>query len=292
MKKAIVYSAGRLAKRLLPEMAKEYEILFAVDDDGNKRGALLDGIEIKSPERLSDTEYDAVIIASAIRHDEIYDRLTGEYGLDARQTVSKFAKSETLARIAYMRRFAEECRLRGIEGSVAEIGVYRGDFAAEINRRFPDRTLYLFDTFEGFSEADLLCEDEADAVIGDFSNTGVELVVKKLPHPEKAVVKKGRFPETFDLRDERFCFVNLDVDLYAPTKAGLNIFFPQMTKTGRGGVILIHDYFSEKYPGVKAAVDEFHRENSDKAELFGIEDHCSIGVRRAGIRDRIVSTKL
>lgn len=31
----------------------------------------------------------------------------------------------------------------GIQGNVAKLGFFRGDFAKEINRIFPDRTLYL-----------------------------------------------------------------------------------------------------------------------------------------------------
>lgn len=39
-----------------------------------------------------------------------------------------------------------------LEGDVAELGVFKGDFAKHINRKFPDRKLYPFDTFEGFDE--------------------------------------------------------------------------------------------------------------------------------------------
>ena len=45
---------------------------------------------------------------------------------------------------------ARTSRERNIPGAAAELGVYKGDFAAEINKAFPDRTLYLLDTFEGF----------------------------------------------------------------------------------------------------------------------------------------------
>src|SRR3989344_5317525 len=33
-----------------------------------------------------------------------------------------------------------------VDGSVAELGVYRGEFATQINECFPDKKLYLFDT--------------------------------------------------------------------------------------------------------------------------------------------------
>jgi predicted O-methyltransferase YrrM len=78
--------------------------------------------------------------------------------------------------------------------------------------------------------------------------------MRRLSFPEKVTVKEGYFPETFDLYDEQFLFVSLDVDLYEPTKAGLEIFYPRMTK---GGVILIDDYFSNTYLAVKKIVDEF-----------------------------------
>lgn len=46
-----------------------------------------------------------------------------------------------------------------IEGSVAEAGVYQGNFSAVINKCFPTRKLYLFDTFEGFDSKEILFYD-------------------------------------------------------------------------------------------------------------------------------------
>src|SRR4051812_35726084 len=40
-------------------------------------------------------------------------------------------------------------------GSVAELGVYKGKFARFINQYFPQRSLFLFDTFEGFDKNDI-----------------------------------------------------------------------------------------------------------------------------------------
>jgi len=47
--------------------------------------------------------------------------------------------------------------------------------------------------------------------------------------------------------------VNIDADLYVPTKAGLEFFYPRLNK---GGAIFIHDY-NDKWPGVMKAVEEF-----------------------------------
>src|SRR3954469_21494876 len=42
-----------------------------------------------------------------------------------------------------------------IPGAFAEVGVWRGETSAFLHRVAPERTLYLFDTFEGFDERDL-----------------------------------------------------------------------------------------------------------------------------------------
>jgi O-methyltransferase len=47
--------------------------------------------------------------------------------------------------------------------------------------------------------------------------------------------------------------VNLDADLYQPTKAALEFFYSRLSP---GGVIFIHDH-NYKWEGIKKAVDEF-----------------------------------
>ena len=58
---------------------------------------------------------------------------------------------------------AREIHVRNIQGAVAELGVFRGDYAKLINRAFPDRKLYLFDSFEGFHPDDV----DVDKKIGN-----------------------------------------------------------------------------------------------------------------------------
>jgi hypothetical protein len=43
----------------------------------------------------------------------------------------------------------------GILGSLAEVGVYRGEMSKFIHQLAPSRRFYLFDTFEGFPRQDL-----------------------------------------------------------------------------------------------------------------------------------------
>lgn len=66
-------------------------------------------------------------------------------------------------RAATFRRLADRVSANGIEGALAELGTYRGDFAWQLNERFPERRLYLFDTFDGFDERDIRVEREVSS---------------------------------------------------------------------------------------------------------------------------------
>ena len=147
--------------------------------------------------------------------------------------------------------------LKDVPGAAAELGVYRGGFARCLNALLPERTLYLFDTFEGFDPAE--ARGEGSGFVEAHRNTSVETVLRLLPHPEKAVVRQGLFPQTVQsLEDERFCLVSLDVDLEESTYAGLGFFLPRMSP---GGYVLLHDYLNPKLPGVRRALERYEAEH-------------------------------
>ena len=160
-------------------------------------------------------------------------------------------------------------------GSVAELGVYTGEFAQIINRLFPDRTLYLFDTFEGFDRRNFRHETDSDLTDANFSNTSVELVLKKMKYPEKCVVRKGFFPETaLGLENEEYVFVSIDTDLYEPIYEGLKYFYPRLKK---GGYIFVHDYGNlDCFGGPKKAVKQFSEENG--VTFFPLSDYIGSAV--------------
>ena len=163
----------------------------------------------------------------------------------------------------------------GIGGSVAELGVHRGSFAKQINMAFPDRKLYLFDTFEGFPEKSLEIDRQKtppshNATPKTFSDTDEKFVLSQMPYPDKVVIRKGFFPETAAGVDEKFCFVSLDADLYQSTLDGLSFFYPRLEE---GGIILLHDYTSATYLGVRNAVFEFMKHQ--KIALFPVADMTS-----------------
>ncbi|MDR2407509.1 MAG: TylF/MycF family methyltransferase [Bacteroidales bacterium] len=184
------------------------------------------------------------------------------------------------ARLNALRNSAQLIYDFNISGSVAELGVDKGNFAKEINAFFPDRKLYLFDTFEGFSDKDILKERELgnrqnyNSINAEF-NTSVEIVLNKMPYPQNCIVRKGYFPETASGLEDNFAFVSLDCDLYQPMLAGLKYFY---TRMNRKGIIFIDDYLSFFFgEPVKRAVFEF-KKIFDDASLVSLGDNMSIAI--------------
>jgi O-methyltransferase len=156
---------------------------------------------------------------------------------------------------------SQELYRQNVKGAIAEVGVFRGFNASVMNHFFPDRRLYLFDTFEGFDPRDLKTEEQLGYNTNhyhDFSDTNIELVMSKMFHKENIIVRKGWFPESaVGLEDESFCFVTLDADLYQPIYEGLHWFYPRLAK---GGYIIVDDFNWDDYPGARKAVQDFSRE--------------------------------
>lgn len=144
-------------------------------------------------------------------------------------------------------------RLEDIPGAAAELGVYKGFFARCINQLMPKRTLYLFDSFEGFAPEACAAESFQAA----HANTAVDKVLAIMPHPETVIVKPGFFPGSLNGLEETFCLVSLDVDFEQTTLDGLRYFWPRLQK---GGCLLLHDWGSPKLPGVAQALREYEAE--------------------------------
>jgi O-methyltransferase len=190
--------------------------------------------------RLTKQRYTVCLTQVLLERPRLFDVLGAEY-----------------IRISALELVAHEIMTGDVAGAVAEVGVYQGEFARFISAAFPRRQFYLFDTFEGFAPSQMARDAQANLVkkVDDFANTSVNLVLKRLPHPENAIVRKGLFPATAaDLRDQAFSFVSLDCDLYEPTRDGLHFFFPRLSP---GGSIFVHDFNNDLYKGVRQAVSEF-----------------------------------
>lgn len=161
----------------------------------------------------------------------------------------------------------ERLNRAGVPGAFAELGVYKGESARVLHAMDPERVFYLFDTFEGFSGKDLESEtgEAATYTTRNFADTSMDKVRHYVSGNDNIKFCPGYFPGSAikyfseaSIGNEgppAFALVNIDVDLYNPTKAGLEYFYPLLSPAG---VIIVHDY-TNKWEGVKKAVDEFCR---------------------------------
>lgn len=203
------------------------------------------------------------------------NRFEGDFGMPMLPGAPLDYTGGDYVRLTALELCAREISRNRVQGAAAELGVYKGAFAKYINLHFPDRRLYLFDTFEGFHPDDL----EAGERLGysetrrDFSDVSPEAVLSVLSRPQNAVIEKGRFPQTAEGIEDEFCFVSLDADLYAPTLDGLRWFWRRLSP---GGYIFVHDYNNREYPGAAGAVREFCGEG--RVSYTCLPDICGTAV--------------
>ncbi|MBQ6582191.1 MAG: class I SAM-dependent methyltransferase [Mogibacterium sp.] len=263
MIRAAVFGAGQAGRMIRCWLPAGQDIICYIDNNEKIQGTEIDGIPVLSLAQALTLQPDRVWIATLnMEASSAIEQQLRDAGYTGTLRYAWAFRDAQDPRLASVRLIAREIEGRGIDGAVAELGVYRGELAAELSRLFPDRPLYLFDTFEGFPEEDLATE--AGFTQGrkvwhpDFSDTSIELVRSKLADPDRAVFVPGRFPESLEQIDDpetlTYAFVSLDPDLYEPVLQGLEYFWPRME---RGGMIVIHDYNSMQFPGVRAAVQEF-----------------------------------
>ena len=193
---------------------------------------------------------------------------------------------------------------RDLEGDIAEVGVWKGGSAKVICEiKGDNKGLYLFDTFEGMPDG--LINPEKDRWReGSHTDTSLDQVKEYLKSYNKVYFLKGLVPnsiyqdKTYSVKDKKFCFVHLDVDLYQSTLKrlprncfwhqkfysfwdlklylpffffrlwivgqpldALKFFWPRMTQGGR---IVSHNYNLSAEgggdtPGVKAAFLEYFK---------------------------------
>lgn len=164
-----------------------------------------------------------------------------------------------------------------LEGSWAECGVLLGfsaslmtELARARNRDFKGAGLHLIDSFEGLSQPTIedavaLRDDAGVAKQAVVTHTAgafavpLERVQNTFRDYPDVSYHKGWIPQAFEsLPEQKWSFVHIDVDLYEPTLASLEYFYPRMVT---GGIILNDDYQSPFFPGGEKSWDDFCERN-------------------------------
>ena len=281
----LIFGASESGKIALAKVKDKANVVGFLDNDKGKWGKIIEGVPVLgNKDVLSKEEYDAIdeiIIASMTGMAHIREELLS-IGVASQKINTSYFTTQVGARRNFLYDYARMLGERARGRAVAEGGVFQGEFAKEINQAFPDSKFYLFDTFgEGFDEKDIHKERVngfSDTREGEFNMTSVELVRKMLPHPDKAIFRKGYFPDTArGLEDERYVFVNLDFDLYQPMLEGLRYFYPRILG---GGVCLLHDYFNPRYGGVPEAVKAYEQEIGGELVKLPIGDSISLAIMK------------
>lgn len=179
------------------------------------------------------------------------------------QRLERIVRPYTLvgsARIKNLYRLAAETEAHSIEGDFVECGVRDGGTGAILahiaaRSRF-NRTVWLFDSFEGMPPTTEQDGDEAVAYIGkDVGSMERVAEVLRLVGANQRQVRiiKGWFQDTFPtIAIPKIAVLNIDADWYESVKLCLEKFYDAVVP---GGFISIDDY--GHWPGCKQAVDEF-----------------------------------
>lgn len=164
-----------------------------------------------------------------------------------------------------------------LQGDKIECGVFNGFSALmcchigkALDPKFDGAGFYLCDSFEGLSQPtkeDLISTQVENGDTREFwafekgrFATDMQTVMSRFTEFPGVVFAKGWIPPVLSkLPEKMWSFVHIDVDLYEPTMACLEYFFPRLSK---GAVIVNDDFGSPLFPGGgKSWKDFFERKN-------------------------------
>lgn len=168
--------------------------------------------------------------------------------------------------------------IRNIDGDVVECGVGFGhslfllSYISHIENKH--RTVYGFDSFEGFPEPGKEDQSRRNPKKGEWkvitTDELVDVFTRRSGLPvsafQKLKITKGFFEETLPKASiDKIAFLHLDVDLYQSYKTCLENLY---TKVVPGGVIVFDEYRQQQdvWPGAVKAIDEFFSDKNEKIE--------------------------
>jgi hypothetical protein len=187
----------------------------------------------------------------------------------------------------------------GIPGDFVECGVWKGGSMMAVARTLlkrgcSDRTLWLFDTFDGMPppsdvDCDLHGRSASSLLAAEDRETSLFWAVAPLAavrynlestgYPaERIRYVQGRVEDTLPARaPDLIALLRLDTDWYSSTRHELVHLFPRLSP---GGVLIVDDY--GHWQGCRRAVDEFIEEQRIAMLLCRIDYTGRIAVKPWG----------
>ena len=154
-----------------------------------------------------------------------------------------------------------------------------------------DRTLFLYDTFEGMTQPDptLDVDSSGNKAIDDWiqiqrrgvkwsyaSVEEVREVITNSGYPmDKVVFVKGPVENTIPATvPERISLLRLDTDWYSSTRHEIEHLYPLLSFDG---VLIVDDY--GHYRGAQQAIDEYFKRTGSRPLLNRVDYSCRIAIK-------------
>ena len=185
-----------------------------------------------------------------------------------------------------------------IPGDLVECGVWRGGsmrLAAHVlvSLGVTDRTLFLYDTFEGMTQPDRTVDVDffGNNAIADWTEAqrhGVKWAYSPIEEVRETMAQvrypmarikliKGAVEQTIpDTVPNRIALLRLDTDWYASTRHEMEHLYPLLSPQG---VLILDDY--GHYQGAGRAVDEYFANQSAKPLLQRVDYSCRLAIKPA-----------
>ena len=191
-----------------------------------------------------------------------------------------------------------------IDGDFVECGVWRGGSMAAaaktlIDAGETDRTLWMYDTYDGMSEPteqDVdLCGHTARQLMNEQERSDatsvwccspleqVKTAMRGTGYPiEQIKFVEGKVEDTLPQQaPDKIAFLRLDTDWYESTRCELEYLFPKLVP---GGVLIVDDY--GHWEGCRRAVDEYFQKNQISMLLNRIDYTGRIGIKCPVVESR------
>jgi hypothetical protein len=150
---------------------------------------------------------------------------------------------------------------RHLPGDFVECGVNTGIFSLAvchyIDFNSTGKTFYLFDTFNGIPEDQMLPTErpyripENQAMYEECYETALRNFA---PFPRARLVR-GKVPDTLSqVAIDKVCYLSLDMNIAAPEIAAIEFFWDKLVS---GGVVVLDDYGWQHYSEQQRALDAF-----------------------------------